>query len=1522
MKRLFVLCALFTALPGLGQEPATGYPPFGSFANGGFDAVSRANLNVNFAIPIVSVPGRGLGFSQAIVHDSLIWMRSGNTWAPVTDASGAATWGWKKDFVLGTVKWKQTTGQCYGIDGEPEGITRTWSNYSYTDPAGTRHDFPTVSAVWSGCAMDWITSSDDYTGPASDTSGYSITITPGFSPAWVVYAKSGIKTTDRITDTNGNYISSSTANNVTTWQDTAGHEVLKIDKATPNVIYYRYQDSVGQYQTITVALQTFSTKTNFACSGVVEYTGSASLPVSIQFPNGQSFSFTYEDTPQFPGYKSGRLQRVTLPTGGYYEYTYPTTGNKGINCSDGTVTSLTRVINDGSSATWIFTRSPGSTSTTTENQPSGNWGMFSFNSSGQLVSEVTWQSQGGGPSIPLMEIDTTWAANKTPASRTVILYGGLQSKTETTFDSVGNLTELKESGFGQGTPGAIVRTTQIGYETGSAYLARNIRNRVRQIVIREGGATGTIKSQTDILYDEPAYLHTDPQTDCPAGALQHDDGNYGCSFYTRGNPTTVKTYPSVGDLNSPVTRNTSYDWFGNPRRAFLNGVQQQEWSYSVAHAYAYPNTTISGPAGNQLTTQVTYNTYTALVASVTDPNNKATSFSYDTMRRLTAVDPPDTAETTPPVTYGYDDNNRIVTQETPVQGSDKVRQRTYFDPLGRPFKRQVSDAAGQNCSERMIEYDNMGRPYRQSNPYTCGGAASHWTQTLFDALDRVLSVTAPDNSVTSSSYSGATVTINDPTGKQRKSEFDAFGRLVKVYEPDVNNNNALTQETSYAYNVLDLLTTVTQGVQTRTYNYDDLGRLLSASTPETNYQLVGYQYNDFGLVRQRTDTRGVITTYDYDGLNRLRQVSYNVGSTGVPATATVVYTYGTDPNQNNNGRLLTMTDGVGSETYTYDTLGRVTQVQKVISGATYTMGYEYNLAGELKKLTYPSGRQVEQQYDPIGRLTTVLSGTTNYASSFTYNPAGQVTGFNYGNGVTASLGYSPDRLQLQTLTHSKPGQTLFSVTYGYLQNGGNNGQITSIADNLDPTRSTTYSYDPLGRLKVAFAGPEANPTWKLDWDYDRYGNRPNQNVRAGSPPGPQLTIDPNTNRITGTGYGYDANGNITADGLNSLTYDAENRTVSVNGTTSYFYDGNSLRVKKVSGATTVYLFSGTKVIAEYENGAAPGNPTREYIYSESQLLAKIDGGATQYYHGDHLSVRVITDSNGTKIGERGHYPFGDAQPWYEAGTITKWKFTTYERDGESFNDYAMARSYINRFGRFASPDPVAGSVSDPQSLNQYTYVRNDPCSFSDPSGLCGVNPITGRPGVEGTTVTSPFGPRIHPITGEPQFHRGTDLAAAGWTPLYPLLPGRVVAHGETSREGVFVKVEARVSGIDYYYQYFHLYQAVVLPPTYSEGSIVAWSGDTGSATAPHLHLQIYRIENGQQVLVNPVDFLNNPCPGEQENPAPQNRRADALHGGGSWPRTRILLPWWYSQLATFVAWVQGITIEDVTHKIIYHIRTN
>ncbi len=148
----------------------------------------------------------------------------------------------------------------------------------------------------------------------------------------------------------------------------------------------------------------------------------------------------------------------------------------------------------------------------------------------------------------------------------------------------------------------------------------------------------------------------------------------------------------------------------------------------------------------------------------------------------------------------------------------------------------------------------------------------------------------------------------------------------------------------------------------------------------------------------------------------------------------------------------------------------------------------------------------------------------------------------------------------------------------------------------------------------------------------------------------------------------------------------------------------------------MYIFSGSKVIAEYPNGGAPTAPTREYIYAGSQLVASLtSSGTPTYAHPDQLSARVFTDSTGTKIGERGHLPFGEVR--YDTLAADKWKFTSYERDSESGLDYAMFRFDSTRLGRFMTPDPLGGYATNPQSLNRYSYVQNDPVNSVDPLGL-------------------------------------------------------------------------------------------------------------------------------------------------------------------------------------------------------------
>jgi YD repeat-containing protein len=290
----------------------------------------------------------------------------------------------------------------------------------------------------------------------------------------------------------------------------------------------------------------------------------------------------------------------------------------------------------------------------------------------------------------------------------------------------------------------------------------------------------------------------------------------------------------------------------------------------------------------------------------------------------------------------------------------------------------------------------------------------------------------------------------------------------------IDNNPAITL---YTYDGLNNLTRVEQHGYSlpssqwriRSYSYDSLSRVKSSTTPEAG--LAQSQYNSLGQLNQVTDARGVITSFGYDDQLRLHQISYNVGTTGVPSSPSITYAYGTNATQNNNGRLLTATDGLGSETYSYDLMGRLTNCARIINGIQYNTGHGYNFAGEMISTTYPSGRVVQQAYDAIGRSNSVSdvlnSVTTTHASQFGYNPAGQITSFSYGNGVIANFGYSPDRQQLTSLSYAKGTQTLFGLNYSFNQSGANNGQITQISDLVDAGRTLTVGYDNLHRVATA-----------------------------------------------------------------------------------------------------------------------------------------------------------------------------------------------------------------------------------------------------------------------------------------------------------------------------------------------------------------------------------------------------------------------------------------------------------------------
>ncbi len=142
---------------------------------------------------------------------------------------------------------------------------------------------------------------------------------------------------------------------------------------------------------------------------------------------------------------------------------------------------------------------------------------------------------------------------------------------------------------------------------------------------------------------------------------------------------------------------------------------------------------------------------------------------------------------------------------------------------------------------------------------------------------------------------------------------------------------------------------------------------------------------------------------------------------------------------------------------------------------------------------------------------------------------------------------------------------------------------------------------------------------------------------------------------------------------------------------------------------------------------ASGNVTDEFLFFGGKRIARrnISSGNISFYFADHLgTARAVTNASGAIQDDSDFYPFGGERPILSSSGNT-YKFTGKERDSESGLDEFGARYYSSALGRFTIPDWAASATAvpyadfgNPQSLNLYSYVKNNPITFEDPDGHC------------------------------------------------------------------------------------------------------------------------------------------------------------------------------------------------------------
>jgi YD repeat-containing protein len=452
-------------------------------------------------------------------------------------------------------------------------------------------------------------------------------------------------------------------------------------------------------------------------------------------------------------------------------------------------------------------------------------------------------------------------------------------------------------------------------------------------------------------------------------------------------------------------------------------------------------------------------TSTGQQQSTTDANTNTTSYGYDDENRIIVTTNADGTTTSSGydnngnritstdqegrmTQYRYDGLNRLTNTIYP----DGATSATVYDALGRVA--ETVDACGVVTA---FEYDTAGRKiavtnavgtavqstniytYDQNgNQITFTDANNHSTTKVYDALNRQVQVQYQDGTASETVYDadGRSIAQTNQDKIVTLFGYDGAGRLVAV-------TNALGQVTQYRYDEAgNEIAQIDALGRKNTYAYDSMGRKVLHTLPglsagqSAQNQTEGWTYDFNGNQITYTNRSGAVIYSVYDEMNRL--TNYYDGDSEFD------YDYTYTP----TGQRASMAESIDSgiaTTYTYDIRDRLSNKSMIWDNMSETLAYSYDPNGNVTSIAsaYAKGVHLAYSYDPLNRLTNVLS-LGQPAAAYSYDLAGNLKGMTYGNGVTNQYKYD----SLNSLTNLVWGSSVSSLaSFAYKLMNGEREQI-------------------------------------------------------------------------------------------------------------------------------------------------------------------------------------------------------------------------------------------------------------------------------------------------------------------------------------------------------------------------------------------------------------------------------------------------------------------------------------------------